>query len=245
MKTSLLGSFAAAALLAITVTACAGPAAPANDSSASATPTVSATSTPTPVAKAYTSAQLAAIVRQLRDAADRRLTIMPETELAATLEQAKEAISAIDVAPAECKEYAASSSLPAVDGAAMAMGVSTDTGTGAVTALSLLSGLDDELLAKVTDPTTQLQTCANMTMSVAGMEVPVTITTLDGVSGLADTTAYRTESRLPNGQVQSVITAQAVQQGVVLTAVASGGTGDADSIARAGALLDSAAALVR
>lgn len=84
-----------------------------------------------------------------------------------------------------------------------------------------------------------------MTTSVADMEVPVTITTLDGVSGLSHTIAYRTESRLPDGQVQSVITAQAVHQGVVLTAVASGGAGDADSIARAGALLDSAAALLR
>lgn len=170
---------------------------------------------------------------------------MPETELAAALEQSKGMMASIDVAPAECKELAASSSVPALDGAAMAVGVSTDTVTGAVTALSLLSGLNDELLAKVADPAAQLQMCANMTMSVSGVEVPVTITTLEGVGGLAGSTAYRTESQLPNGQVQSIITAQAVQQGVVLTAVASGGTSDAESVAQAGALLDSAAALLK
>jgi hypothetical protein len=57
--------------------------------------------------------------------------------------------------------------------------------------------------------------------------------------------AYRTDTQLPDGQVQSIITAQSVQQGVLLTAVAAGGESEADAISRAGALLDSAAALVK
>jgi len=208
---------------------------------ATATPTV----TPTPAPKAYTNADLAGIVRQVRDTADRRLTVLPETDLAATLEQSKEMVAAIEVAPAACKDLATASTVPALDGAAMAMGISTDAGTGAVTALTLLSGLDEAALGNVADPAAQLQQCSDMTVTVSGIAVPVTITMLDHVGGLAETTAYRTETQLPDGQVQSTITAQAIQQGVVLTAVATGGESGTDAAARAGALLDSAAALIK
>ena len=251
MKTSALHIFGISALLAA-VTACSGPAAPqANETSSpasttvqSATPSATPSPTPTASAKAYTSDDLAAIVRQLRDSADRRLNAVPGTDLTATLQQTKDMISSIDVQPAECKELAASSSIPSLDGAAMALGVSTDTTTGAATALSLLSGLDQATLAKVRDQSGQLEKCSEMTMSVQGMQVSVTITALDGVGSAADTTAYRTDSNLPDGRVQSIITAQAVRQGVVVTAVASGGT-EADATGRAGALLDSAAALIK
>ncbi|TLM84920.1 hypothetical protein FDW83_05845 [Pseudarthrobacter sp. NamE2] len=248
MKTSALATLAVAALLALTVPACAGPAAtPVNDVSpaASGTATAAPIVTPTPIPKAYTNADLAGIVRQVRDSADRRLTVLPETDLAATIEQSKEMVAAIEVAPAACKEFATASTVPALDGAAMAMGLSTDSGTGAVTALSLLSGLDEAALANVADPAAQLQQCSDMTVTVSGIAVPVTIAMLDSVGGLAETTAYRTETQLPDGQVQSTITAQAIQQGVVLTAVATGGESETDAATRAGALLDAAAAFIK
>jgi hypothetical protein len=238
----------ATALLALTLPACSVPAAtPVNGASPaeSATDTASPTVTPTPVARAFTSAELAAIVRQVRDPADRRLTVVPDADVAAAVEQSRGMLSSIEVAPAVCRELATSSTVPTTDGAAMAMGVSTDTSTGAVTALSLLSGLDEAALDDVTGRAAQLQQCSNMTVTIAGVNVLVSITTLDSVGEVANTVAYRTETEMPDGRVQSIITAQAIQQGVVLTAVASGAETEADTVLRAGVLLNSAAALIK
>jgi hypothetical protein len=247
LKTSVLGYFAATALLALSVTACGGPPntpeanSPATGSSAAASAVPAATPTPTATPKAYTSDELAVIVRQLRDSADRRLTAVPGAELDATLEQSKAMLDSVEVEPAECKELAASSTLPSVDGAAMAMGISTDAGTGAVTAVSLLAGLDKSVLEKVADPTSQLEKCSQMTMTASGVAVVVKVTPLDGAAG---TTAYRTDTQLPDGQVQSIVTAQTLHQGVVVTAVTSGGDTETGA-SRAAALLDSAGALIK
>ena len=249
----MLGTFGASVLLAISVSACGGPAAPkaADPSRASAAPsttaapTPTATPTPTPTAKAYTTEELAAIVGQVRDAADRRLSVLPSGDIASTLEQTKAMLASIDVTPAECKELAAASTVPSVDGAAMAIGMSTDTGTGAVTALSLVAGLDQSFLAKVTDSPEQLAKCSSMTMTASGTEITVTVKSMPGVSSVPGTVAYRTDSALPDGRTQSTVTAQAVQQGVVLTSVATGGGSEADAVQRAGALLDAAAALIK
>lgn len=252
MKTSVLGTFGASVLLAISISACGGPAAPqAADSSPAAAqtttpvPTPTATPTPTPTAKAYTAEELAAIVGQVRDAADRRLSVLPTGDIASTLEQTKSMLASIDVKPAECKELAAASTVPSVDGAAMAVGMSTDNGTGAVTALSLVAGLDQSFLAKVTDSPEQLAKCPSMTMTASGMEIAVTVQAVPGVSSVPGAVAYRTDSTLPDGRTQSTVTAQAVRQGVVLTSVASGGESEADAVRRAGALMDAAAALIK
>jgi hypothetical protein len=245
-----LGTCGFAALLAISVSACGGggPTAsgtsPATSASAAAEPSATPSEPTAAADKAYTTAELEGIVRQVRDSADRRLTAVPAQELAATVQQSKDMISSIEVAPAECKELAASGTVPSLDGAAVAMGLSTDQQSGTVTALSLMSGLGPELLAKVSGPSDQLDKCSNMTMTAAGVEVAVSIPRLEGVSGVPGATAYRTDTTLPNGQVQSVTTAQGVHQGVVLTAVASGGAGG-NAEEQAGALLDSAAALIK
>lgn len=252
MKKSVLGIFGASALLAIAVSGCGGPASPQAADSSTAAPAASQTTapptptaTPTPTAKAYTAEQLAAIVAQVRDAADRRLTVLPTGDIATTLEQTKTMLASIDVKPAECKELAAASTVPSVDGAAMAIGMSTDTGTGAATALSLIAGLDQSFLAKVADSSEQLAKCSSMTMTASGMEIAVTVKAVPGVSSVPGTVAYRTDSALPDGRTQSTVTAQVVHQGVVLTSVASGGASEADAVQRAGALLDAAAALVK
>ncbi|WP_079595516.1 hypothetical protein [Arthrobacter sp. P2b] len=247
MKTSVLGYFAATTMLALSATACGGPAntpavnSPAPESSVAASTVPAATPTPTATPKAYTSEELAVIVRQLRDSADRRLTAVPGAELEASLEQAKAMMNSVQVEPAECKELAASSTLPTVDGAAMATGLSTDAGTGSVTAVSLLAGLDKAALEKVADPSAQLEKCSQMTMTAEGVVVVVTLTPLDGAAG---TTAYRTDSQLPDGQVRSIVTAQAVHHGVVITAVTSGEDAEAGA-SRAAALLESAGALIK
>ena len=166
-------------------------------------------------------------------------------DIATALEQTKALLASIDVKPADCKELAAPSTVPSVDGAAMAVGMSTDTATGAVTALSLVSGLDQSFLTKVSDSSAQLAKCSSMTMAASGMENAVTVKALPGVSSVPGAVAYRTDSALPDGRTQSTGTAQAVQKGVVLTSVASGGASEADAVQRAGSLVDSAATLVK
>jgi hypothetical protein len=188
---------------------------------------------------------LAAIVGQVRDAADRRLSVLPKADIAAAIEQTKAMISSVDVQPAECKELAAAGTVPSVEDATITIGMSTDTATGAVTALSLVAGLDKGVLAQVTDPSEQLAKCSSMTMTVSGMDVAVTITPVTGVTGLPGAVAYRTDSALPDGRTQSMVRAQVVHRGVLIASVASGGESETDAVRRAGALLDSAAALVK
>ncbi|NUT71740.1 hypothetical protein [Pseudarthrobacter sp. C4D7] len=251
MKKSVLGTFGACALVAVGMSACggAGPQAAESAPAASAGPAASAASTPTPTptptAKAYTADELAAIVGQVRDAADRRLSVLPSGDIKTTLDQTKSMLASIDVKPAECKELAAASTVPSVDGATMAVGKSTDAGTGAVTALSLVAGLDQDFLARIKDQPAQLAKCSSMTMAVSGMEVAVTVTPVEGVGSVPGTFAYRTDTALPDGQKQSTVTAQVVQKGVVVTSVASGGASEDDAVRRAGALLDAAGALVK
>ena len=250
----MLGTFAATALLAVTTAACGAPAdAPAENSpvesaAAASTPTPTQTPAPTPTPtrepKAYTSNDLAAIVQQLEDSKGRKLSVLANSDLAEILDQTKALISSIEVAPAECKQLAASSGIPSVDDAVLALGQSTDTATGAATALSLAAGLDEAILGQVADQPAQFEKCANMTMTASGVDVAVSITPMEGVGRMSNTIAYRTETMLPDGRVQSMITAQAVEQGVLLTAVASGGESEADDVWRAGALLDTAAALI-
>ncbi|WP_235565242.1 hypothetical protein [Arthrobacter sp. Soil764] len=252
----MLGTFGALALLAITVSACGGSGAPpaaessavplatAQTSTAAPAPTATPTPTPTPTAKAYTSGELAAIVGQVRDDADRRLSVLPSGDIAAALEETKAMISSISVEPAECQELAAASTVPSVEDATMAIGMSTDSATGAMAALSLVAGLDQSALAQVSD-SGQLAKCSSMTMTASGITVAVTITPVEGASGLPGAIAYRTDTALPDGSTQSIVRAQVVHHGMLITSVAAGGDSGADAVRRAGALLDSAAAQVQ
>jgi hypothetical protein len=193
----------------------------------------------------YTSEELAAIVGQVRDAADRRLSVLPNGDIAAALEQTKAMISSIEVEPAECKELAAASTVPSVEDSTMAIGMSSDSTSGAVTALSLVAGLDQSVLAQVSDPSGQLAKCSSMTMTASGINVAVTVTQVEGATGLPGAVAYRTDTSLPDGSAQSVVRAQVVHHGILIASVATGGDSGADAVRRAGALLDAAAALVR
>ncbi|SEQ14215.1 hypothetical protein [Arthrobacter sp. OV608] len=258
MKTSVLRALGAAIILGTAMSACASPAEPQASTPPSSAPPASeslktgstppATTpapTPTPEAKAYTSTELAGILQQLEDSEGRKLSVLAGNDLTDILDQTRALIAAIEVSPAECKELALSSTVPPVGNPAMALGQSTDPATGAATAVSLASGLDEAALAGVANQPLQLGQCANMTMKSSGVDVAVSITPLDGVGGMSNTVAYRTDTQLPDGRVQSVITAQAVERGVLLSAVASGGESEADAAWRAGALLDTAAALVK
>lgn len=244
----MLGTFAATALLAMTITACGGTSAPATGSQAATdapAATTASAPTPTPTPKAYTAEELSAVLAQLQDSSGRKLSVMASSDLAGSIEQGKALIASMDVQPAECKEMAASTGVPALDGVVMAAGQSLDAAAGSMTMLTLATGLDEAFVAGAAAQEQQLAACSAMTMTVSGVTADVTLTPLDAVGTIPGTLAFRTDTFLPDGQVQSVITAQALRQGVLFTAVAAGGESEAEAVARTGALMDSAAALLK
>lgn len=247
MNTSVLGAFGSAVILATALSACASPAeSPVGDSAAeTSSPAPTPTPSAVPVAKTYSAEDLSAIIGQLQDSQGRKLSVVASSDLAGTLEQTKALLASVAVEPAECQALAAASVVPTLDGAVMAMGQSMDAASGTVTALSLTAGLDKTALGAVSDQSQQLEKCANMTMTASGMEIAVSVTLVDGAGSVPGTVAYRTDTHLPDGTARSLMTAQAVQGGVLLTAVASGGPSEAEAVSRAGALLDSAAAQLK
>ncbi|MEW1807007.1 hypothetical protein [Pseudarthrobacter sp. NPDC080039] len=252
MKKSVLGTFGASALVALAVSGCGGSAAPQAADSSTAAPTPSRTTafppptaTPTPTAKAYTGDELAAIVGQLRDSADRRLSVLGSAELSRSLELAKAAIGSMYVSPAECQAMADSGNMAAFDGVPLAAGQSIDNATGSMSMMTLAAGLDESKLARIVGQTHQLNTCATMAMTVSGVDYTVTLKPVEGAGSVPDTVAYRTDTKSSDGKTQSTIKAQAVHHGVLMTAVAMGGESEADAVRRAGALMDEAAALIK
>lgn len=261
MKTSALRIFGTTVLLASTLSACGGspnpPGAGANDAggsgaaataatSAAAAATTSAVPTPTatPV-RTYTQEELAALLGLLKDAQGNALAVMPAIDLAASLEQTRTALAATTVEPAECSDLALAGVAPSSANAAIAVGSSTDAASGASTAVSMASGLDEAFLAQVQDMAGQLRKCATMSITAGAVQLSTDLTLLERVSVLPTAVAFRTDTTISDGRQQSTITVQAVQRGVLLSAVASGGKSEQDAIARAGALLDSAAELIK
>ncbi|MFE4543070.1 hypothetical protein [Arthrobacter sp. NPDC056727] len=257
---SALHIFAATAVLAAGLSACSSPAntsaaatvsAPASATAAptsTPTPTPTATPTPTPTAtpvKKYTSTELAALVGQLRDAGGKKLAVMSSADLSGNVEQAKSMLASMAVEPAACRELAVAGGAPSVEGAAAAMGTSLDAATGASTAIALTSGLDPAFLKKGLVQSAELSKCANMSLAMSGVKVAVTLTRLRGIGSMAGAVAYRTDTELPDGRHQSMITAQAVKRGVLVTVLAAGGASEAEASSRAAKLMDSAAALVK
>jgi len=254
MNTSALRIFGTTVLVAATLSACGGSAgsagAGANDAPGTGQVAATTAATPAPAPSAtpvrtYTQDELAALVGGLKDAQGNALTVMPAIDLAASLEQTKAAMRGMTVEPAECSEQALAGVAPSADGAAVAVGTSTDAASGASTAVSMTSGLDEAFLAQIHDLAGQLKKCATMSMTAGTIQLSTNLTLLERVAALPAAVAFRTDTKISDGRQQSMITVQAVQRGVLLSVVASGGASEQDAIARAGALLDSAAALIK
>jgi hypothetical protein len=243
------------ALSIAALTGCAGAPAdsgaqsPVNESpaaSASSTPSPSETPSPSAApAKSYTSDELAALVGQLKDAKGAKLAVMSSADLTGSLDQTKALLSSMTVEPAECQEMAISGTAPSVDGATVAMGTSLDAAEGATTAVAMTSGLDPAFLAKGTAQAGQVSQCAKMSIGAAGTKLDVALTAIDGLSTLPGTLAYRTDTTLPDGRKQSIITAQAVVHNVLITVISAGGATEEAAISRAGAMLDQAGAQIK
>ncbi|SDK67375.1 hypothetical protein SAMN04487916_102115 [Arthrobacter sp. ov407] len=254
MKTSALRIAGASVLLiwgAVGLSAC-GNSAGSPDTAKSpaapvATPVSSATATPAPTqtqARAYTSKELTALVAKLKDAHGKPLTVMSTADLKKTIGQAKSALASISVEPAECAPLALGGQMPSPESLAAGAGLSQDAATGAVTGISLASVAGSKVLSQGLVQSEDLKKCSNLSVMTGGTKVDVKLTKLGALGSTPGSIAYRTDTALPDGQMQSAITGQVLQNGVLFTVSAAGGASEADAVSRAGKLLDQAAALV-
>jgi hypothetical protein len=256
MKTSALRIAGASVVLAwgaVGLSACGNPAGSSDTAKSAAapiaTPVSSATATPTPTptqtqAKAYTSKELTALVAKLKDAHGKPLTVMSNADLKKTIAQTKSALASISVKPAECAPLALGGQAASTEGTAAAVGVAQDAATGAVTGISLGSGLDPKVIEQGFAQSDQLNKCSNLSFTTNGIKADLKLTKLAGLGSTPGGIAYRTDTALTDGQQQSAITAQVLKNGVLITVSAAGGSSEADAVSRAGKLLDQAAALV-
>ncbi|CAM3082102.1 hypothetical protein PSET11_02527 [Arthrobacter ulcerisalmonis] len=246
MKTLTLRTLGATSLLALALAGCSSSSdTPAASESAPAAASAAPSSAAPTADTKYSAADLSGILEQVQDSTGNKLQVLPTTTIEGTVAQTKDLIASMDIKPEECKTLAASGSVPDIDGAVLAVGQHTDSATGSTVAVSLISGLDAAAFSKSLTQSTDLKSCADMSMTVAGMTVSVKVTVLDGVGSTPETLAYQTDTTLPNGTVQSVVTAQLQRNGVVISTVASGGANVAANAAEAGSLIDATAALIK
>ncbi|MGO4805726.1 hypothetical protein AB4089_11425 [Arthrobacter sp. 2MCAF15] len=254
MKTSALRIAGASALLAwgaLGLSACGTPGGSPDAAKSAQTqagnPAPSQAITPTPTqtqAKAYTSAELTAIVAQLKDAQGKSLTMMSGADLQKSIDQAKSMLASISVEPAECAPLALGGQAASSEGTAVAAGVSQDAATGASTGVSLAYRADSKVLEQGIAQGEVLNKCSAMSFTTGGTKVDLKLTKLDGLGTTPGGVAYRTDTALADGRKQSAITGQVLQGGVLVTVVAAGGASEAEAVTRAGKMLDEAAALV-
>jgi hypothetical protein len=220
----------------------------ASSATASAAPEAT-TASPTPTAppvKKYTSQELAALMNQIRDGKGAKLAVMTGEDLSGQVEQANALLEQMTIEPKECRDIVDAGSMEPPAGAALATGVSIDAGAGDVATVTLMSGLDEDLLEKtVSTNAAQVTKCKAMSITMQGVKVEAATTEITGLGTTPGTLAYRTDITLPDGQQQSTVMAYAVKGGVLMSSMASGANAGTSGVSTAGALLDQAAKLIK
>ncbi|WP_079941318.1 hypothetical protein [Paenarthrobacter ureafaciens] len=246
MKRNALRGFAAAGLLVMGLTACGGGGASTDvASSAPAGETPSATPTPTE-AKQYTTQELVDLVKQIKADDGSELTVSAIDDLASQQNPLKELIGQMTIEPAECKELSTLGASQSIEGSTAAAGAKIDTDAQVVTGISLISGVDKEVLTKsLEDNEDQAAKCANMTMTMGGSTLKVSTEKFDGISSVPGAKGFKTAMVLPDGRSQSTYMGFAIKDGVLISATASGANAESEGVAAAGALMDQAAALIK
>jgi hypothetical protein len=249
LNTSALLGFPASILLAAGLTACSGgagtatespEAAPASASSTQAPSASETSSTPETPARSFSSAELAGLLGQIKDGGGAPLTVMPAADLAASVEQAKQMISEVVVEPAACQDLVLAANSAATEGVSTALGTSIDSAAGTAAGVSFATGMDPALLSVRAEG---LDACRNVTVTTAGVTVKVVTSLVESVGSEAGTVAYATETTLPDGRKQSMLTAQALKNGVAVS-VSGNGTSEEDAVTRVAGLMDQALAVL-
>ncbi|MGR0161312.1 hypothetical protein [Paenarthrobacter nitroguajacolicus] len=240
MKKNLLLGFGASALVAMALTACGGgtSAAPA-----SAPASETATTTPTP-AKQYTNEELVEIAKQIKAADGSTRAAVSGQELVAQYDPLRELTQAA-IEPTTCKDLGTLGVYQPIAGSASAGTVRAKTGDF-MTAVALTSGVErDVLQASLDTSKSQVEACGKMTISAEGQSITATTEKADGIGSVPGTVGFKTVMVFPDGRKGTLFTANAIKDGVLISATASGNDVEAGGSDVAGALMDQAAALIK
>jgi hypothetical protein len=180
------------------------------------------------------------LLGQIKDGRGAPLTVMPAADLAASLAQAKQMISEVVVEPAACQDLVLAANSAGTEGVSTALGTSVDSAAGTAAGVSFATGMDPALLSVRSEG---LDACRNVTVTTAGVTVNVVTSLVEGVGSEAGTVAYATETTLPDGRKQSMLTAQALKNGVAVS-VSGNGTSEEDAVTRVAGLIDQALAVL-
>lgn len=161
---------AVSALLAISLTSCAGGGASSAESEPSP---VSESATPTEVPfKTYSRVELGKILESVRDSNDTRLLVMPDDRLKDALKQAKDIVANSTVEPAACAEFVAGGGAQLEEGAVVSIGASASSNAESVVLLTLVSGVsEDRVKELMAGRAANLKSCGASQATILGQNV--------------------------------------------------------------------------
>ena len=182
----------------------------------------SAAPTPTPTPKAFTGAELTAIIAGLADGEGNALTVVPAEQLEKGIEISKQTMSEAVISPAECAVVADSNAqIPA--GSTYAGGVAKSTTVQAVTVVTLVAVADQKQLGvNLEAAVAKSKKCTNFSMEIRGQKI-TSQTEILPVKTSADTSfgSLATQT-LPSGQLMTTLLVTGVKGNLSASAVATG-----------------------
>ena len=182
----------------------------------------SAAPTPTPTPKAFTGAELTAIIAGLADGEGNALTVVPAEQLEKGIEISKQTMSEAVISPAECAVVADSNAqIPA--GSTYAGGVAKSTTVQALTVVTLVAVADQKQLGvNLEAAVAKSKKCTNFSMEIRGQKI-TSQTEILPVKTSADTSfgSLATQT-LPSGQLMTTLLVTGVKGNLSASAVATG-----------------------
>ena len=182
----------------------------------------SAAPTPTPTPKAFTAAELTAIIAGLADGEGNALTVVPAEQLEKGIEISKKTMSEAVISPAECAVVADSNAqIPA--GSTYAGGVAKSTTVQALTVVTLVAVADQKQLGvNLEAAVAKSKKCTNFSMEIRGQKI-TSQTEILPVKTSADTSfgSLATQT-LPSGQLMTTLLVTGVKGNLSASAVATG-----------------------
>lgn len=180
------------------------------------------TPTPTPTPKAFTGAELTAIIAGLADGEGNALTVVPAEQLEKGIEISKQTMSEAVISPAECAVVADSNAqIPA--GSTYAGGVAKSTTVQALTVVTLVAVADQKQLGvNLEAAVAKSKKCTNFSMEIRGQKI-TSQTEILPVKTSADTSfgSLATQT-LPSGQLMTTLLVTGVKGNLSASAVATG-----------------------
>jgi hypothetical protein len=173
----------------------------------------------TPETGTYSSEALATALEGITQADGSTLQMIPTAQVRQSMDQARQFLDAVTVAPEECTVFV-SNSLDAPEGAGIATGVSSSNGDAIQTIVSAASssetGFSEEQAAASEEA---LQACSSFTVQAQGLEIEQTVETVDAVTAADGTVGTTTVQSSSDGGKQQTITITGTRGDLAVTAV--------------------------